>query len=570
MKIAHIRSLMPNRFLPCLLAATTALSSTAMACAPAYLPSQVYVAGMEASENAITYRANWWVQGQDPATNSGPWQPWTQVDSCSTCTNTPPAPQGLATTAITATTATLTWQPVSMSACTVTGYAIFENDIEIATVPYPTTTFTVTGLAPQTGYKFAVAAINSVGPSDQGAPVLATTPAGASGPLATTGTIGFHLMLGGGTAQDSLTLDGDGYTDLIESNMIAGVMFAHLVTEGFPGVQFNSDYLVGSIMGQLLQENIATEYYANPPSPLPDSGSLIDPSSDQQAVMGAGEGGPYQINNYAIDMLAGTYQPQGHSLINYIAIQKNIGYSYANAGTQYAQTTPPSFNNKYYGPMLPAFFHYNDMVTLYLTGKGADGWQTPWEPQYDNALTNFQTLPNGFLDVILNAAYNQGYYGGLVAAYSALGATATPATVQQVDSFASVWGSQDTYQQYPYQVHYYLDQIYDNPVPTSGPSFLTTPANHIIFTIAGLQNVFVNAFVLLAYSDGTNPSQFFTPAQAQAAFAAALTQNQVTATSLDLSNPTDRTVIFSVIDSAITTLEVSVGMQFNATTLQQL
>jgi hypothetical protein len=399
---------------------------------------------------------------------------------------------------------------------------------------------------------------------------VATTPAGLSGPLATTGTIGFHLMLGGGTAQDSLTLDGDGYTDLIESNMIAGVMFAHLVSEGFPGVQFNSDYLVGSIMGQLLQENIATEYYANPPSPLPDSGSLIDPSSDQQAVMGAGEGGPYQINNYAIDMLAGTYQPQGHSLINYIAIQKNIGYSYANAGTQYAQTTPPSFNNKYYGPMLPAFFHYNDMVTLYLTGKGADGWQTPWEPQYDNALTNFQTLPNGFLDVILNAAYNQGYYGGLVAAYSALGETATPATVQQVDSYASVWGSQDTYQQYPYQVHYYLDQIYDNPVPTSGPSFLTTPANHIIFTIAGLQNVFVNAFVLLAYSDGTNPSQFFTPAQAQAAFAAALTQNQVTATSLDLSNPTDRAVIFSVIDSAITTLEVSVGMQFNATTLQQL
>jgi hypothetical protein len=320
----------------------------------------------------------------------------------------------------------------------------------------------------------------------------------------------------------------------------------------------------------LLQENIATEYYANPPRPLPNAASLIDPSADQQAVMGAGQGGPYQINNYAADMVSGTYAPQGHALINYIAIQKNIGFSFANAATQFAQPTPASFNDKYYGPMLPAFFHYNDMVALYVTGKGTGGWQTPWEPQYDHALTNFEVLPNGFLDVILNAAYNQGYYGGLVASYSSLGATATAATVAQVNSYASVWGSQDTYQQYPYQVHYYLDQMYDNPVPTTSPSLPATPANHIVFTVAGLQNVFVSAFVQLAYSNGTAPAQFFTAAQAQAAFAAALTQNHVTAATLDLSNAADRAVIFAVIDSAIGTLETAVGMPFNATTLQQL
>lgn len=60
---------------------------------------------------------------------------------------------------------------------------------------------------------------------------------------------------------------------------------------------------------------------------------------------------------------------------------------------------------------------------------------------------------------MLNVAYNPGYYGPLMARYSALGASAISTTVAAVDSYTSVWGSQDTYQQYPYQVRYYLDQF---------------------------------------------------------------------------------------------------------------
>jgi len=137
--------------------------------------------------------------------------------------------------------------------------------------------------------------------------------------------------------------------------------------------------------------------------------------------MAVGQGGPYQINNYAVDMVAGSMAPAGHSLINYIAIQKNIGYTMSTASNQFSQPTPQSFNNKYYGPMLPAFFHYNDMVALNVTGKGPDGWSTPWEPEYDETLANFVNLPNSFLDIILNVAYNQGFYGGLVTQYSMKG-----------------------------------------------------------------------------------------------------------------------------------------------------
>ena len=41
------------------------------ACAAAWSSTAVYTAGDQASENGINYTANWWTQGNDPATNNG-------------------------------------------------------------------------------------------------------------------------------------------------------------------------------------------------------------------------------------------------------------------------------------------------------------------------------------------------------------------------------------------------------------------------------------------------------------------------------------------------------------------
>ena len=382
----------------------------------------------------------------------------------------------------------------------------------------------------------------------------------------TTGTVHFHLLLGVGTAQDSLILDGGNYTDLIMSNIIAGVMYGHLIQEyvPVPGVQFNKDYLYGSIMAQLLQENLATQDYQS-------TSNLLDPAAEQQAVMSAGQGGPYQINNYAVDLVAGSTAPAGHSLINYIAVQKNIGFTMATAANQFNLATPQSFNDKFYGPMLPAFFHYNDFVSLNVIGKGAQAFTPPWEPQYDQALANFVNLPNSFLDIILNVAYNQGYYGGLVGQYSTQGITATPATVATINAYTSIWGNGSTFAQYPYQVHYYLDQLYGNQIPTTSPTTFATPGIHVFFNVTALEGVFSNVFQKMSFSNGTNPAQFFSAAQAQTAFNSALAQHGVTSTgTLELSNATDRATIFAVIDSAIGNLESAVGMKFNATTNSQL
>jgi len=487
--------------------AATAAAPLALAATPNCQPwstAAVYVAGNTATEGGKTYKANWWTQGDDPATHnggSGTGMPWTLTTSCGA--TPPPAP---------------------------------------TPAPAPT-------------------------PVPTPPPAPTPAPAPAPGTVTTQGTINFHLLLGVtgyNTPQDSLTLTGDNYTDLIMSNLLAGVMYGHLLQRYTPGQQFEKDDLYGSVLGQLLQENLATQYYT--------AGSdLIDPSPLQQAVMGTGQGGPYQINNYAADMVSGTYAPAGHSLINFVALQPNIGYTMANAATQYQRATPASFNNKYYGPMLAAYFHFNDYVALNQIGKGAGGWTTPWQPQFDAAIANFTHLPDNFLEMLLNAAYNQGYYGGLVQHYSALGATATASTVTSLNAWSNVWGDANTYDQYPYQVRYYLNQFYDLPVPSTSATTLVTSANHVAFPMATLKTVFTSTMQKMAYAPSATTYRLFSAAQAQTAFSNALTANGVAATAtLDLGNAAQRALIFAVLESAIGQIESITGSRFDATTLSQL
>lgn len=406
-------------------------------------------------------------------------------------------------------------------------------------------------------------------------PVPSPTPITPPGSVVTNGQLNFHYYYGASptTAMDSLVLTGDTYTDLIMSNLIAGVMLGHLINDFTPGIQFNKDYLYGSILGQLLQENLATQYYTN-------SSNLIAPSPNQQAVMGTGQGGPYQINNYAADMVAGTYQPQGFSLINYVAIQKNIGFTMADAGTQFSRPTPASFNDKYYGPMLTAYFHFNDYVALQYIGGASltepwsaagNGWTPPWQPAFDSALKSFKNLPGGQLDILLNVAYNAGFYAQLFVTDVQSSASSTAATVASFNSFTNAWAG-DSYHQYPYQVRGYLNQLYNIPTPDSTDlSKIVTPANHVAFNMGTLSGVFSNVFQALAYVDGTGKSRFISAAQATAAFNAAMASAGFGASStLDLGNASDRAVIFSVLEAAIGNLEKNLSFSFSEVTMNQL
>lgn len=146
-------------------------------CAAAWSSTQVYTAGMTASVNGLNYIANWWTQGQDPATNSGPsgsGQPWTSTGSCSACSAVPSAPTGLSASGTTGTSTILRWNPATVASnCSITSYTIFRNGTAVGSTGG--TSFTVTGLSPSTTYNFAVSANSSAGTSPLSSAISVTT-----------------------------------------------------------------------------------------------------------------------------------------------------------------------------------------------------------------------------------------------------------------------------------------------------------------------------------------------------------------------------------------------------------
>jgi chitodextrinase len=146
--------------------------------------SSIYTAGMTATESGVTYKANWWTQGTDPAHNNGvvgTGEPWTIVGALDPSHDVPTVPAGLAAAGTSSTATTLTWNASSVpDNGVVTGYAIFENDHQIATTTG--TTYTAANLAADTIYTFAVAALDAAGSSAETSPISVHTAAPAPQP----------------------------------------------------------------------------------------------------------------------------------------------------------------------------------------------------------------------------------------------------------------------------------------------------------------------------------------------------------------------------------------------------
>jgi chitodextrinase len=128
-----------------------------------------------------SYQAKWWTQGSDPAHNSGgAGQPWSVIGVVDPSHIVPTVPTGLAATATSSSATTLSWNAsIVPGNGVVTGYAIFENDHQIATTAG--TTFTVTNLAPNTTYTFSVAALDAAGASAEANPISVHTHAASTG-----------------------------------------------------------------------------------------------------------------------------------------------------------------------------------------------------------------------------------------------------------------------------------------------------------------------------------------------------------------------------------------------------
>jgi chitodextrinase len=150
---------------------------------PTWSATAIYTVGMEVMEDGVVYVANWWTSGNDPISNNGTigtGEPWTIVSSNITkATKAPAAPTALVATATTSSSTTLSWAAATISGGgAVTGYTIYENGTEVGSVSGTVTSFTATGLAASTSYKFTVTATDSAGTSAKSAALAVTTPAG--------------------------------------------------------------------------------------------------------------------------------------------------------------------------------------------------------------------------------------------------------------------------------------------------------------------------------------------------------------------------------------------------------
>ena len=163
-----------------LVSSSTASAQTA--CATPWSATAIYTAGMTASEGGENYVANWWTQGNDPATNNGgagSGQPWTATGPCSsaTCTAAPSAPTGLTASGTTASSTNLSWTAVTPPAGCSVSYSISGGPSTLTTT---STSDTVSGLSPSTSYTFTLTAKDSVG-SSSGSTVHVTTSAQGGG-----------------------------------------------------------------------------------------------------------------------------------------------------------------------------------------------------------------------------------------------------------------------------------------------------------------------------------------------------------------------------------------------------
>ena len=104
--------------------------------------------------------------------------PYEFAASCAGPDTSPPSvPQNLAGTAVSPTQINLTWN-ASTDNTAVTGYKVFRDSVEIATVTAPATSYSNTGLTANTPYSYTVVAFDAVpNTSAQSSPVSVTTQA---------------------------------------------------------------------------------------------------------------------------------------------------------------------------------------------------------------------------------------------------------------------------------------------------------------------------------------------------------------------------------------------------------
>ncbi len=386
-------------------------------------------------------------------------------------------------------------------------------------------------------------------------------------------TITYHITFPyttGQTSAETIPLNAT-YTDLIQSNYVAGVLYGHMINATYPNIYFDKDYLYGSLFGQLMQENNNLHTY-----PTAKNNDNINTEPEYSQLLAVGQGGPYQINNFAVRLPDST----GIGLINYNALQKKLGFFIANQNqifikefSAYSSMSPSSLENIYFGPIAAAYFQYNDLVSTFTANSPT------WGPEYStwpNCVTNLSNPINlPFLDILQNANYNAGLYSSIFEQYVNICSDTNKYATQlsNINNYglsdseynASVGvNSSGTFILYPRQIRFYLDQLYNN---NSKISAWITVNNNLTFSYASLEIIFAKNMMTLGYGSTSTTYTLITQQQGENAFTASLSTNNVLSTDIvSMNNSVSRNTMYSVINQALTNLETELAFKFTEST----
>lgn len=416
--------------------------------------------------------------------------------------------------------------------------------------------------------------INNTAPVTTSPDVGLPTPVEYTVQSSASGEVHYHLNLPYGSGNvETLTL-APKYTDLIISNYVAGVLLGHMIHKKDSKLKFNKDYIYGSLFGQLLQENIDTAGYIN-------TSDWINANDAQRAsLLASGQGGPYQINDYSKRLENET----GVGLVNFVALQKGLGYTVEkqDSGDQTASKGPDSLDQKYFGPLAAAYFHFNDINRLEMNNKETYGPQYEYYGQCMSNLRLDSSADNehNIFDLILNAAYNAGTYSAIIKDYFRICAGMYTNTTEKTqlksigdytlddaaykNAIASTESVGTTFILYPRQIRIYLDQMHNQKTFSSAA---ISGTNSIKLSVQDIRYVFQNTMGTLAYVNSDNKYDYIGQLDSKQAFTAAMSSNAVTAdTVLNISTASGKNTFFKLLEDAISNLATTHSIDFTKVT----
>lgn len=459
----------------------------------------------------------------------------------------------------------------------------WNNQLPSITIAVPATQTTCNVVASLPGYTVKSSSADLAQPTQVKVVKLSYTPYELSGH----GQVKFHYTFPYTSQQtiDTMSLSSPLVNTAVISNLLAGVMYGHLIHEKYPSITFD-EYLYGTLFGQLLQEGGMQESVINNEFNPSDIHQMMHNASIQQQYLAVGQGGPYQINDYSKRLPGSDTQSINDGalgLINYNALRSCLNYSIADQdqGVQTQKIGPQALDNVYTGPMIAAFYHFNDINRMQV--NASHNWyqySTMWHDFFNNE----KTAPY-FFNVVMNVVYNAGDYSPNLGTFLQNANKSTSFDV--INDYSQSWSNYQeslgvdnpsegnaTYMRYPRQVNSYIDQLFNDNSSLKTHHMGFSVDNQLNYTVSDIEHVFVSTMQQLDYESKPAPSTsepaeytLVTAAQATAAFESAMKDLHLDSSStLSITDDNQRKTFYRLLDAAITNIESTTGHQFDEVT----